>query len=623
METKKVVQPNIEFEYKGKMYDCEDFILLESVSSHLIFSLKTNCIIKGSNLWEHGYSQFLDSLGEQIIIYFKENINYTPKKIMAYIVDINICAKKGSGGYIIIKGGAATLLLDKSHSINSFTDKTLNAIIHSVLEKNNLNVELDIKPRYSNTISYLVQYYETDYMFLKRILSLYGENFYYSNNKIIIGPLISEAEHKLVYPIDIDELSVSSKLSVNKCFIYDYNYENNKLNYKTSVLDSSGKIEPLRSAQQGSNKNLNSVEKLLSARNISDINEIEHFMSMIEDSMFSNMNCVKFTTKEPIFNIGDNVNISIIDEISTNTNQNIGNLVIVKLDHKFINRKYSCVCSCVSASIADKCSKINLTRPKAGAEPAVVYSNDDPQKLGRVKVKFFWQDKNNDQESSNWIRVLSQDAGQSEFVKQNRGVFFIPDKGDQVMVAYKDADPSRPFVIGSLFYNGNTSGISGDNNTKSIISKTGLSIEFDDDLHGNWGIVIKDAKGNVFNLDTINGIIAMSSPTAINLKAPQIILEAQDQMQLFCQKDSFIKTGGSLNIDVKDDYINNTKRNCVENIEGNSKLNIDGDFMVNIDKALNIDVNSNLNMDINGSTDIESKARIDIASKSKVNICKR
>jgi type VI secretion system secreted protein VgrG len=63
---------------------------------------------------------------------------------------------------------------------------------------------------------------------------------------------------------------------------------------------------------------------------------------------------------------------------------------------------------------------------------------------GRVKVKFLWdRGPVSDQNSSAWIRVANPPG--------RLGDVFLPNVGDEVLVAFVQGDPSRPVVIGTLF----------------------------------------------------------------------------------------------------------------------------------------------------------------------------
>ena len=79
--------------------------------------------------------------------------------------------------------------------------------------------------------------------------------------------------------------------------------------------------------------------------------------------------------------------------------------------------------------------------PHAEPQMAKVISNADAQ--GRVMVQFEWQ---RGQDTTDFIRVATPDAGSSSAVPNNRGFVFIPEKNDQVMVNFMHGNPDRPFV---------------------------------------------------------------------------------------------------------------------------------------------------------------------------------
>jgi type VI secretion system secreted protein VgrG len=67
-------------------------------------------------------------------------------------------------------------------------------------------------------------------------------------------------------------------------------------------------------------------------------------------------------------------------------------------------------------------------------------------KYGRIKVKFRWDRKGKDDDTSSiWVRVMQPAAGSWG------GTWFLPRVGDEVMVAFVDGDPDRPIVVGSVY----------------------------------------------------------------------------------------------------------------------------------------------------------------------------
>jgi type VI secretion system secreted protein VgrG len=67
-------------------------------------------------------------------------------------------------------------------------------------------------------------------------------------------------------------------------------------------------------------------------------------------------------------------------------------------------------------------------------------------KYGRVKVQFHWDRQGKmDADSSCWIRVSQIWAG------KNWGAFFWPRVGHEVVVTFEEGDPDRPLIIGSAY----------------------------------------------------------------------------------------------------------------------------------------------------------------------------
>jgi uncharacterized protein involved in type VI secretion and phage assembly len=75
----------------------------------------------------------------------------------------------------------------------------------------------------------------------------------------------------------------------------------------------------------------------------------------------------------------------------------------------------------------------------------VVQAVNDPDSLNRVQVQLFNSSGVSDQDSLVWARVAVPFAG------SNRGAFFIPDVGDEVLVSFVHGDPRYPVVVGSLW----------------------------------------------------------------------------------------------------------------------------------------------------------------------------
>jgi type VI secretion system secreted protein VgrG len=77
----------------------------------------------------------------------------------------------------------------------------------------------------------------------------------------------------------------------------------------------------------------------------------------------------------------------------------------------------------------------------AGVVPARVVNHNDPRGMGRIQVQYDWMEG----ASTAWARMTTPHAG------GGRGFMFMPEKGDEVLVAFEHGDPERPYVVGALW----------------------------------------------------------------------------------------------------------------------------------------------------------------------------
>ena len=119
----------------------------------------------------------------------------------------------------------------------------------------------------------------------------------------------------------------------------------------------------------------------------------------------------------------------------------------------------------------------------AGAFLARVVAVNDPGGLNRIQVRVYNTDGITDQDGAMWARVVVPFAG------SNRGAFFIPDVGDEVLVVYLSGDARFPVVLGGL-WNGadkapDSFGGSGDSVDRwTITGKAGTKIAIIEDSTG-------------------------------------------------------------------------------------------------------------------------------------------
>jgi len=151
-----------------------------------------------------------------------------------------------------------------------------------------------------------------------------------------------------------------------------------------------------------------------------------------------------------------------------------------------------------------------------GVVAGTVLEVEDPNGEGRIRVEFPWMEGNT---KSRLAAIASLMAG------PGRGTWFMPEKGDEVLVAFHDGNPSSPYIVGFL-WNGQDKPPFKSVRERAIKSKNGHALRFLDSTPdgGSMGaVVLEDAHGNRITMS--NGKITISSQGYLVLDAPSIVLQ--------------------------------------------------------------------------------------------------
>lgn len=153
-----------------------------------------------------------------------------------------------------------------------------------------------------------------------------------------------------------------------------------------------------------------------------------------------------------------------------------------------------------------------------GVVTAEVLSADDPQNEGRVKVRYKNLPADNE---GYWAPVATMMAG------TERGTWYRPEAGDDVLVAFDQGDVNHPYVIGYL-WNGEQRPPSNDNHLRLIHSVNGHKISLYDPAvqSGDTGYVkIEDAHGNSITLQ--NAMISIESVAVVQITGKSVIINGR------------------------------------------------------------------------------------------------
>ena len=180
-------------------------------------------------------------------------------------------------------------------------------------------------------------------------------------------------------------------------------------------------------------------------------------------------------------------------------------------------------------------------KPASGLLPAiqglqvgiVSQLEEDPDGEDRILVQI---PIINNEEEGIWCRVASPDAG------ENRGIYFRPEIGDEVIVGFINQDPNDAIVLGMLHSSAKPSPITAadDNHEKGIITRSEMKVLFDDDKKI---ITIETPAGKIISLDEDEGAITIEDDNS------NVITINSDGISMESAGDISIKASGDVNIE--------------------------------------------------------------------------
>ena len=381
-------------------------------------------------------------LGENITIHFhhRGNIVQSFKGIIA-----NIRNRKDEGGghgRLYISGYAPSIILENGKDCQSYENKTLPEIIAEATteypQEAKVNTEGMINTKYK--IPYAVQYKESDYRFISRLARRYGEFFYYNGTQLIFS---NEAQNTVELFEGDDMIDVEFELMIKpQNFTYlSYDAETAGTEQKkTQEVRVQDKVNPFQfAAIKASNKVFTKVPEMPYVA-IPEQFRGDYLKDVVrrEKESREQLMQVRGKSRNPHVRIGGFVKLKDINRKPMETYR------VIDIKHYQSGQDYyNEFIAIPDVYIAYYYDEEAL--PRAEQQIARVVDNNDPKGLGRVRVQFIWQEKY--QAQTPWIRVVQPHAG------ADKGFYFIPEIGEEVLVDFEDQNAERPFVVGSN-YNG-------------------------------------------------------------------------------------------------------------------------------------------------------------------------
>ena len=512
--------------------------LVQKFGQHHYFDIEVLCspLVK-ENVWHHEREEMIAMQGKTVVIRMKHEFSGDESIFKGIITSIGMDGDKGVSGTLHYRGYSTTILLESGRTMDSFTDATLGEIVSEVVEKYGNGISIVNNPAFKSRIPYVQMQEESAYEFLRRLAWQYGEWFYYNGQVLYFGNPYKEKDENLIYDIDMDSMHFSSCVAPFHFSRHDYLSDSHMDMFGDDSEAVRGINTYLANAMKTSEGMYRSQTTMYSHTATGHPLDIEHFTAVEKGRKVASLVWMTGNTKTCRVRIGEPVVVQIPPNMCKR--RDMGRYRIVELTHRIeVSGGYANSFKGIPASM-EYIPTEDMRMPVAHAMLAEVTDNADPENSGRVQVQFAWQKSRN--KTTNWIRVRSLDAGSSETVSKNRGFVFVPEIGDQVMVDFELGDPCRPYVSGSMFHKNNGEGGNADNHIKTIVTRSGHTLEFNDDENGQWGITITDKENNIIRLDTKNKAISISSQEKIIIESKDIVVSANNNLELLASKVTTIQ----------------------------------------------------------------------------------
>jgi type VI secretion system secreted protein VgrG len=352
---------------------------------------------------------------------------------------------------------------------------------------------------------YTVQYEETDYTFVSRLLEAEGICFFFDQEQRKMMFADHPGGHTDCKPkaeaMYVEEVSPRFQYGKQE-FIRDFTYEEamgagsfvlNHYNYETSQTNIRAE------ATQDKVPGFAAMEHYEHTQNYEDKSMGEYYAGFRGEEEIANAKRGIGHTSCRSFDAGFTMSMS--DHFRGDLN---GSWLILSCSISMEQGSYRCRFTAIPADVPYRPPR-KTPKPKVlglqtatvtGPAGAKVYLDE----LGRCKLQFHWdREGEKDERSSMWVRVSNNYAG------KDYGIQWIPRIGHEVLVTFVNGDPDLPIVTGRVYNDFNTPPLGPAEKWQNIIKTIKDNHIMFDDKDGNELIDIraeKDMKTLVVHDDT-------------------------------------------------------------------------------------------------------------------------
>ena len=563
-----IINNNISVSIDGKrLFSFKSLKLHQSINDHHHFELLLD-LETGGNRYVHNLKDSAKWLGKKMTIRMKKS---GAPAFLGVVTNVSLHRKNSDFGHILVSGYSTTYLLENGRNFHSWSDCTLDDIVKGLCT--DAGVRMQVHSEYTETIDYICQYNESDFAFMKRLALQYNEWLYYNGTELIFGkPKLSEPVG-LEFGRSLTSLDIGVQTLARPAKVFSYlAMHDQSLAEPTPDNASSGQDILGRNAFQASLDIFKKPANQYALPRINYSTEMRNYVRKKQEAEAAESHYVIGRSEHTDLTVGSIVKLtsSFLERVGSVTSESLGKFIIIDITHTASEDGYYSNEFRAIPAVTHYLPLPDVDMPIAEPQMAKVTKNEDKLGHGRVKVQMNWQTGNM---STNWIRVMTPDGGSSDEVRTNRGFVFIPEVGDYVLVGFRHGDPNRPYVMGSLFNGTTGAGGFAENHKKSLTTRSGSTITFDDAAHT---ILLQTTHANKIFVDERNGTIAISSAEEVNVNTKNVNINASEDMKINVGKNLELNVGEDSNVSIGGSKTVSIGENVTTSIEGDLRMDTAG-----------------------------------------------
>ncbi|MEM7553294.1 MAG: VgrG-related protein [Cyanobacteria bacterium P01_A01_bin.84] len=466
--------------------------------------------------WRH---EKLFEIGKKVRIGFIASTTQDPnfeEEEEGYLIDGEITAievhfNNKSEAPIIVRGYDRSHRLHRGRHNRSFLNNTDSDIVRKIVKE--AGIEVGQIDESGEVYDYIFQENQTNMEFLRERAARIGFELFIEDGKVNFRKPESQKSIELKWLKEISSFStrITSAEQVSSVEVRGWDYTQKKLITETAKSEKVITDTGNKKGSDCSNKfNLNKPPKMIVVdKPVFSPKEAEVMAQAFCDELGGEFVYADATAEgNPKIRPGRFVNLK---DMGTRFS---GKYYITETRHIYNQRVYTTEFSVRGLRAGNLFTSISQQKRLQPGETflvGIVTNNQDPEGLGRVKVKF---PTLTEEHESYWARVVGVGAGSS------RGFYCLPEINDEVLVGFEHGDIHRPYIIGGV-WNGKDKTPEDINDTvqggkvrlRTIKTRTGHTIEFVEESKAlsKVGIKVETAAGHKLHLNDSDGCVEIQT----------------------------------------------------------------------------------------------------------------